>query len=502
MKRRFRPILAPCAWAWTLLLAAGGCAVGPDYRPPQPSAPSSWYGAADRASFASERRPELVHWWTLFDDPSLTSLVERAVENNLDLKQARARVRQARAARGAAAAGLWPTADGTAAYTRSRTQAQEASVARGGASGTLELFQAGLDAAWELDLFGGSRRNVEAAEADLQASIEDERDTLVSLVAEVGLNYMDLRRFQQQAAIARKNLEIQRHSAELTRKRHWAGFVGALDVANAEAQVATTEAQIPILEASAEQAIYRLSVLTGKEPASLVEELSTPAPIPGDPPEIPMLLPSELLLRRPDVRRAEAQIHAATARIGVAASDLFPKFNLAGSTGFRGTALEEWLQGSRRVWSFGPAVDWQIFNAGRVLSAIELQEAVQEEALLAYQKTVLTAFQEVENALLAYSKERQRRQALLEAVAANRRSVDLATRLYVQGETDFLHVLEAERSLYASEDALAQSERNLAANLVALFKALGGGWEAEPSAPAGSKGSAGRGREASRPGRP
>jgi len=497
METWIRLVLAPCAWALSLVLAAGGCAVGPDYKPPQPAAPSSWYGASDRASFASERRPDLVHWWTLFGDPTLTSLVERAVQKNLDLQQARARVRQARAARGAAAAGLWPTADGTAAYTRSR--AQEASVPRSATGGTLELFQAGLDAAWELDLFGGTRRNVEAAEADLQASIEDERATLVTLVAEVGLNYMDLRRFQQEAAIARKNLAAQRHSAELTRKRHWAGFVGALDVANAEAQVATTEAEIPMFETSAQQAIYRLSVLIAEEPASLMEELSTPAPIPSDPPEIPVLLPSELLLRRPDIRRAEAQIHAATARIGVATADLFPKFNLTGSAGFRGTALDEWLQWSRRVWSFGPAMDWQIFNAGRVLSAIELQKAVQEEALLAYQKTILTAFQEVENALVAYSNERQRRQALLEAVAANRRGVDLATRLYVQGETDFLHVLDAQRSLYASEDALAQSERNISANLVALFKALGGGWEAGPGPTGSGETAAPEKQEASQP---
>ncbi len=496
MEKRMRPVPACRAWAWVLLLAAGGCAVGPDYRPPQPSTPSAWYGATDHARFPPCGQADLVHWWTLFNDPVLTSLVERAVLGNLDLRQARARVRQARAARGVAAAGLWPTAGGSAGYTRSRTQ--EGSVPGGASGRTAELFQAGLDAAWELDLFGGARRTVEAAEADLQASIEEERDTLVTLVAEVGLNVLDLRLSQQRAGIARKNLEIQRHSAELTRRRFGAGFVGALDVANAEAQVATTEAQIPVLETSAQQAIYRLSVLTGREPASLMEELSSPAPIPGDPPEIPMLLPSELLLRRPDIRRAEAQIHAATARIGAATADLFPKFNLAGSAGFRGTALDEWLHWSRRVWSFGPAMDWQLFNAGRVLSGIELQKAVQEEALLAYQKTILTALEEVENALLAYSKERERRQALLEAVAANRRGVDLATRLYVQGETDFLHVLDAERSLYASEDALAQSERNLSANLVTLFKALGGGWQAEPT-PAGPSTAEGDRREASCP---
>jgi NodT family efflux transporter outer membrane factor (OMF) lipoprotein len=237
-----------------------------------------------------------------------------------------------------------------------------------------------------------------------------------------------------------------------------------------------------VFEASAQQAIYSLGVLLALEPSALVEELSPLSSIPAAPPEVPMLLPADLLLRRPDVRRAEAQIHGATARIGVATADLFPRFNLTGSAGFRGDAINEWLKWSNRVWSFGPAMDWQIFSAGRVTSNIELQRAIQEEAFLAYQKVVLTAFQDVENSLVTYAKEQERRKALLEAVTANRKAVDLATQLYIQGETDFLNVLNAQRSLYVSEDALVQSTRNLSTGLVALYKALGGGWDIESKA--------------------
>jgi NodT family efflux transporter outer membrane factor (OMF) lipoprotein len=220
-------------------------------------------------------------------------------------------------------------------------------------------------------------------------------------------------------------------------------------------------------------------VLLALEPAALVDELSTAAPLPGKPPAIPMLLPSDLLLRRPDIRRAETQIRSATARIGVATADLFPKFNLLGSFGFQGDESGDWLKRANQVWSFGPSVSWNVFDAGRIRSNIALQEALQEETVIAYQKTVLAAFQEVENALIAYTKEQERRTALVDAVTANRRAVDLSTRLYTEGLTDFLNVLIAQRLLFDSEDALVQSTRNLSTDLVALYKALGGGWDSK-----------------------
>lgn len=456
------------------LLTVVGCTVGPDYRPPKGSSPPAWSGPTPHMTFAGPRQTDLGQWWTSFGDPTLNSLVERAVTSNLDLQQAEARIRQARAVRGGVAAGLWPSAD--AAATGRRTRSVGAS-SRGTLGTTQNLFVTGLDAAWELDIFGGTRRSIEAADADMHAAVEDRRDLLVSLTAEVALNYIDLRGLQQQVLITQKNLKAQEHSAELTRARFRAGLVSALDVANAEAQAATTASQIPVLETAAQQTVYNLSVLLALEPSALFSELSSAAAIPARPPEVPIVLPSELLLRRPDVRRAEAQIHAATARIGVATADLFPKLNLAGSSGFQGNKTNDWLKWKNRIWSFGPSADWNLFDAGRIRSNIEVQKALQEEAMFSYRKTVLTAFQDVENALIAYDKEQVRHKALGDAVSANRKALALATTLYTQGQTDFINVLDAERSLYASEDALVQSTRSLSAEVVALYKALGGGWE-------------------------
>ena len=461
---------------WLCLFTAAACAVGPDFRPPEIQPPSGWVGKAPEMSFTPEHQAELVSWWTTFDDETLISLVDRAIASNLDLQAAASRIRQARASRGLVAAGLAPAADATASFTRRRSVG---SAFDDTSATTSNLFLAGLDAAWELDIFGGVRREIEAADADIQFTIEDYRNTLVTLAAEVALNYLELRGFQQEVLIAQQNLAAQQHSAEITRKRFSAGIVSALDVANATAQVATTASQIPVFETSAQQAIYNLSVLIAMDPSALVDELSTAAPIPGNPPAIPLLLPSDLLLRRPDIRSAEAQIRSATARIGVATADLFPKFNLVGSYGFEGDESGEWLKRAYRVWSFGPSVSWNVFDAGRIRSNIALQEALQEETVLAYEKTVLTAFQEVENALIAYAKEQERRTALIDAVTANRKAVDLSTKLYREGLTDFLNVLIAQRLLFDSEDALVQSTRNLSTNLVALYKALGGGWDSK-----------------------
>ena len=339
------------------------------------------------------------------------------------------------------------------------------------------LYLAGFDASWELDIFGGVRRGVEAADADLLAAEETRNGVLVTLSAEIAINYLNLRSFQQQIEIARKNLSAQERTAELTRKRYVAGFNGALDTVNADAQVATTAAQIPLLESSARQAIYSLSLLLGKDPGALLTELSAPSPIPSAPPAVPAGVPSELLRRRPDILRAEAEIHAATARIGVATADLFPKFTLAGSAGFQNNEINSWLNWVNRFWSFGPSVNWQIFNTGKTQSNIELTKALQEQSLIAYRQTVLTALQEVENALIASAKETDHYQALSDAVAANRKAVYLSTELYTYGQTDFLNVLLAQRALYVSEEALVQSARTVSANIVALYKALGGGWE-------------------------
>ncbi|NTU48202.1 MAG: efflux transporter outer membrane subunit, partial [Syntrophobacteraceae bacterium] len=414
--RRFRSVFAS---GFLFILSA--CAVGPDFKKPDPPVPAAWVGQGDstttRESVTGPSPVELVEWWKSFKDPVLTSLVERAIESNLDLRQAEARIRQARATRGVAASALWPEIDAAGSYRRTgngggstagsggQTASQGGTAPSGnGFRGTVtNLFQVGLDAAWELDIFGGTRRNVEATNADLQAALEDRRDVLVSLVSEVGDNYLNLRGLQQQIVIARKNLEAQKHTAEITRRRFEAGFVGKLDVANAQAQVATTESQIPVFESAAQGTIYNLSVLLGREPAALAEELASDAPIPSTPPEIPVGLPSDLLRRRPDIRRAEAQLHAATARIGVATADLFPKFSLTGSAGFASTDINTLLNWTSRAWAYGPSVTWPIFSAGRIRWNIEVQKAVKEQTLAAYEKSVLTALKDVETALVAYA---------------------------------------------------------------------------------------------------
>lgn len=465
-----------------------GCAVGPDYRRPVTKVPENWNAqevvTAAQPSKTTTEPVELLEWWNAFNDPTLGSLVEMAIRSNLDLRQAEARIRQARAARGVAGAALWPEVDASGIYKKS--QSSSATVTTGGpalatAGGLRELFQVGLDASWELDIFGGTRRNIEAATADLRAAVEARRDVLVTLVGEVGTNYISLRGFQQQIAIARRNLEAQRRTAEITHRRFEAGFVSALDTANADAQVATTEAQIPVLESSARAAIYSIGVLLGQQPAALEKDLIKVSPIPPTPPEVPVGLPSELVRRRPDIRRAEAQLHAATARIGVATADLFPKFSLTGSFGFSSNDLTKLGNlANNKFWSFGPSVTWPIFAGGRIRWNIKLQDALQEQALAAYEKTVLTALKDVETALVAYAKEQEHRKALTEAVVNNRKAVDLAMKLYIYGKTDFLNVLTAQRSLYTSEDALVQSIRTVGTNLIALYKALGGGWEKAP----------------------
>jgi len=491
--------LLPSLTAFFLIMLAG-CAVGPDYRPPATQVPPDWDAQAAvtpvQPSKTTPHPANLVEWWRAFQDPTLSSLVEMAIRANLDVRQAEARLRQARAALGVAGAAFWPEINASGIYERS--QSSSATMTSGGpalatAGGLRELFQVGLDASWELDIFGGARRSIEAAGADLRAALEDRRDVLVSLVGEVGTNYITLRGLQQQLAIARQNLKAQRHTADITRKRHEAGFVGALDVANANAQVATTQSQIPVLESQARGTIYSLGVLLAREPAALAKDLARAAPIPPPPPEVPVGLPSDLLRRRPDIRRAEAQVHAATARIGVATADLFPRFFLTGSFGFSSNDLTKLgnLTDSK-FWSFSPSVKWPIFAAGRIRWNIKLQDALQEQALLTYEKSVLTALKEVETALVAYAKEQEHRQALSRAVADNRRAVDLAMKLYVAGKTDFLNVLNAQRSLFASEEALVQSTRTVGANLIALYKALGGGWEKDAVSPARDQARMGR----------
>jgi len=463
------------------LLAAGGCMVGPDFHPPQPAGvPVGWIGVSETTAgqlhVATSQPTDLTQWWRQFNDPTLTALTEEALNNNLDIQIAMARLRQARAARGIAVGGLWPAVTASGNYQRLRTP--------GTTSGdtTQDLYEAGFDALWELDFFGGQRRNVESADANIQAAIESIRDTQVSLIAEMALNYVQLRGYQQEIVIAQDNLKAQQHTAEITHKLFNVGFASALDSANADSNVALTESQIPVFESEAQQSIYALSVLLGRPPADLLKKLSPTGNLPRVPAEIPAGLPSDLLRRRPDIHQAEAQLHAATAQIGVAVADFFPAFSLTGLLNWHSNQLRTWwTAGSSLSFAVGPSVTWPIFQGGAIESNVRLQEALRDQAFITYEKTVLGAFQDVENALVAFSKEQQHRKALNDAVIANRKAVDLSLQLYTEGQSDFLNVLIAQRSLYASEDALVQSERSIITDLISLYKALGGGWESWPA---------------------
>jgi NodT family efflux transporter outer membrane factor (OMF) lipoprotein len=468
-----------------IILISSGCAVGPNYQRPDTAAPATWQEGQQNG--VDVQAADLAHWWKAFNDPLLDSLIERAVKSNLDLRVAEARVREERAALAATASGLWPTLDASGSYTRSRASRNAllfgGSSGGGGAtfSGGLilehDLFQNGFDANWEVDIFGGTRRSVEAAEATLEATVEQRRSVLVTLLGDVAKNYIDLRGFQRRLAVAEANLKAQQETLELTKVRFDAGLASDFDVAQAEGQVKTTEAQIPTLQTAIKQTGYAIDVLLGSQPGSSRDELAKSAAVPALPPEAHVGLPVDLLRRRPDIRSAERQLAAATAQVGAATADLYPKFSLTGNIGLQSISASDWFTGRSRFWSIGPTITWPVFDAGRIRANIEVRNAQQEQALRLYEKSVLTAFQDVENALVNYGNEQIRYRSLLEGTAANRRAVQLANDLYTQGLVPFLNVLDAQRTLYASESDLAQSEAGMASNLVALYKALGGGWE-------------------------
>jgi multidrug efflux system outer membrane protein len=466
-------------------LLAAGCAVGPNYQKPDLPVPSTWNEAQQKG--VQVRPTELTRWWTSFNDPLLDSLIERAVQSNLDLRIAEARIREARGTRVLAAAGFWPTVNVSSAYSWNRASGNAigspsqnggaVAVAPSGARLEQNFYQTGFDASWEIDVFGGVRRSVEAADATLQATVEDRRDVLVSLLGEVAKNYIDLRGFQRRLDVTRENLKAQLETVDLTKVRFQAGLASDLDVAQAEAQANTTAAQMPTLETSLKQAAYGLDVLLGSQPGSLWDELAVEKAIPSLPPEVLVELPAELLRQRPDIRRAERQLAAATAQVGVATADLYPKFSLLGTMGLQSVSASDWFTGRSRFWSIGPTVTWPVFDAGRIRANIEIRSAQQEQAFGVYEKTVLTAFQDVEVALVAYAKEQERHRSLVTAVAANRRALAMANELYIRGLSDFLNVLDAQRALSLSENDLAQSQATMASNLVSLYKALGGGWQ-------------------------
>ncbi len=469
MTRRVLAVLSPA------LLFLSGCAVGPRYKRPAAPVAQQWSGEQARGTSTGE---PVEQWWLSFNDPEFRSLIERAVKANLDLKLATARIAEARAVRGIAKSGLFPTVEASASATRNR---QRVIAPANGAAAIVPVefnnFQGGFDASWELDVFGRVRRGLQAANADVAAAREARRDVLVAVLGEVGRTYAELRGFQFRLDIAQKNIATQQDTLDLTKSRATAGLATELDVARAAAQLETTRSVVPSLQSGIEISIHRLSVLLGQEPSALRAEVSPTAPVPMIPPEVPVGLRSELLERRPDVRQAEAQIAAATARVGEAKAEWFPRLTLFGSAGRQASQLHEITLGMGNFFSAGPAVSLPIFTGGRIRSNIRVQDARLQQVVIGYRSTVLSALEETENALVNYSEEQSRRERLENAVKSNEEAVRLSSELYKAGLTDFLSVLDAQRELYANEDLLAQSRAAQAVNLIALYKALGGGWQ-------------------------
>ena len=482
-----------------LPLLLGGCStMGPDFAAPQWSGPGAWESGGKPAPVSrTVAAPVDPNWWTLFHDPVLTSLEARVAKGNLDLAIAAPRIEESRARYDSAVALGMPGVNGNTSFNRQKASdvgvyglaptALGANGANNETAGGLgsrhlphfDVYQFGFDASWEIDLWGKIRRGVESANATSIASEESRRGVLLSTLAEVARQYVTLRGVQTQSRIARDNVRIARDSLKLTQQRESGGVTTNLDVANASAQLSETEAQLPALEQQEAQLINALSLLVGMPPNGLRAELAAPKAVPPVPPAVPVGLPSDLARRRPDVREAEANLHAATADIGVAEAAFYPSFRLTGSVGMQAVQFGRLFDLDARQYATGPGLTVPIFDAGQLKAGLRLTKARQKEAALVYQKTVLTALHEVDNALIAYHAEQDRRRQLTEAVTQSRHALELAQSRYAQGVADFLTVLDAQRTLLRNELELAGSTTTVSANLVVLYKALGGGWETD-----------------------
>ncbi len=454
--------------AMTALLAA--CAVGPDYRAPDTTATP--FAAADDAGV--DEQPFEAAWWEQFRDPTLDSLIERGLAADLDLAVAMARVQEARAFFGAARRDRWPGVSAEIGRSESNQQQPGFSTDRVEA----ESYDAGLATLWELDLFGRVRRGVEAAGAEADAAVAGLRDAQVLVAAEVARNYVELRGAQKRLDVARTNRGYQQETLDLTRVRLELGRGTELDVASAAARLAATEATIPPLEAAETIAANRLAVLLGQRPGALDDEL-VPRDIEPHLTTIAVDSPAALLQRRPDIRAAERELAAATARIGVAKADLFPRLTLSGFIGFVAGDADELGESTSRAWSLSPVLSWAGFERG-TYAGVRVAEARAAAALASYELTVLRALEETENAFVTYGSHRQRLQSVVEQAAASRNAAELARIQYREGAVDFLRLLDAERTLLQAEDEVAAAETDLNSSVVLIYKALGGGWEAAP----------------------
>ena len=435
-------------------------------------------GAAASFSRSSKAAPglETAAWWNSFGDPLLDRLMTQAAQGSLTVRQAQARVRQARAGLGSAKAAQWPTASASASLTRSRDSAN--ALTPGLPAATTTLYQAGFDASWELDFLGGKQKAASAALARYEASLDDLGSARLTLMGEVASNYMVLRGTQALLEITRQNLEVQRQTVQLTGERLRLGLTSSLDVAQAKAQLASTSAGLPALEASILQAIHRLGVLCGQDPTGLLGELAPRRDLPSARGAIAPGLPAELLARRPDLRSAERNLAATLADVGVAKADLYPKFDLTLGLGLQSLDSASFTSSSSRYGSIVPGLSLPIFNRGALKAAVAKKQALYEESLAAFQASYHTALEDVENALASYYSEVSQHRDLEEAALQSQEALALARERYRLGLTSFLDVLTAQASLQTSQGSLCQSETRVLTDLVALYKALGGGWAA------------------------
>ena len=461
--------IASLATVWI----AAGCAVGPNYHPPKTSAPSQFANGAQDGFTTNE---PVAAWWRSFHDDELTKLVDWAASSNLDLRVATANLLEARALRLGTQADFLPVGNGGAGYSNN-TYSEATLFNFSGTPRRQQLYDVGFDATWELDIFGRLRRSYAASTAAMQAAEGARRDVLVSVAAEVARNYFELRGAQGEFAVLRRNADNQTETLKLTQGRLDAGGGTELEVAQARAEVNNTLAAIPPVESAIAHAMHRIGVLTGRQPEAMVDELQEPRTLPVLPELVDIGDPGRLLRRRPDIRAAERNLAAATSRIGVAVADLFPRVTFNGSIGLEASSLSGLGKPGSDNRSFGPSITWAALDYGHVRSRITAARAEADAQLAQYEETVLTSLEETENALVDYGRARARRDYLAESVKASQAAARLSRSRYDNGATDFLTVLDAERVLLQAQDQLAQTRTQTATALVAVYKALGGGWE-------------------------
>ena len=474
------------AWAPALMLAA--CTVGPDFHPPDPRGPGHW--GSERTDVRSRTTSGEVdpQWWTRFHDPELSSLVARVAAQNLDLQTAAERVLQSRAQRAVVASQGLPQVSERSSYERARISPTgnpaAIVVAKPGAPLEFDVFQNGLSASWDLDLFGRVRRGVEAATADTQAAIEDRRGVALAALADLAQDYLQLRGIQAQRAIAEHNQDLARQNTALVRNRFDNGVATTLDMARARAQESTIAATVPPLRTQEAAAINAIGLLLGEAPRALEAELKPRAAQPGVPALVPVGLPAALVRRRPDLRQAEARLHSATAQTGVATAEFYPDVTLNGSVELQSLRLKDAFSLYSRAFEVGPTLSLPIFQGGRLRGTLRLRESQQREAAVTFRRTLLGAWQEVDNALRAFAEAQARERQVADAVAQNDAALRAARQRYAEGVVDFLDVNAAQAQLLQSQNDLVDSRTQIATGLVTLYRALGGGWEiAEAAGP-------------------